>query len=124
MQSTTSKEKTMKQSAAAKLVKLAEKPIPTSTGGRYNRRKSLRALFAEAVAETEAKIRSESGARCGTCGRICDPWNNSDEGYSHCCNDRIEYDGEWQNDAEGINHWAVDSVAWRLSSDVRNIVLP
>jgi hypothetical protein len=29
-------------------------------------------------------------ALCGTCAAVVDP-QNSDEGYSHCCNDRIVY---------------------------------
>src|SRR5215475_12554987 len=35
--------------------------------------------------------------RCGTCWAHCDPFH-SDEGYSHCCNDRIEYPEEYAAD--------------------------
>ena len=45
-----------------------------------------------------------TAARCGTCMQICDPFR-SDEGYSHCCNDRIEYPGEYLND-----EWFFDCV--------------
>jgi hypothetical protein len=36
---------------------------------------------------------NQTDPRCGTCGRPCDPWSDTDEGYSHCCNDRVEYPG-------------------------------
>ena len=49
------------------------------------RRNQKPALRTEAVHSTPI-------ARCGTCDRpIFDIWTETDEGYSHCCNDRVEY---------------------------------
>lgn len=38
-------------------------------------------------------------SRCGTCYRIAEA-NGENEGYSSCCNDRIEYPGEYNADVQ------------------------
>jgi hypothetical protein len=60
------------------------------------------------------KIMATNVPRCGTCGSaIHDLHADTDEGYSHCCNDRVEYPGEWQLKPETVAEWAADRVARR-----------
>jgi len=94
--------------AMEKLLALATKTVPMSEAGKYNRRKSLARLLNDAVREEVESIRQSNSPRCGTCGRECDP-QNSDEGYSHCCNDRIEYADEWKLSGV-VEDWAIDRV--------------
>lgn len=75
--------------------------------------------FDREIAAAEKKILDDQRPRCGTCGSVCDPFH-SDEGYSLCCNDRIEYPEEWSGSAS-VTLWAIETVRWEMTRQGKTI---
>lgn len=85
----------IKNQAAAKVNSLGARRGNLPRGAEADK---VRAAATAAAVAAKAKPKVDlTVPRCGTCYQPCDPWN-SDEGYSHCCNDRIEYPEEYAQD--------------------------
>ena len=100
-----------------KAVRLAAQPASDSAAGMGRRKAAIRRAMEAAVQVEADRIRSTDDPRCGTCGGACDPWK-SDEGYSLCCNDRIEYSDEWKSEPNTIWNWAVNAAANRAAAEL------